>query len=495
MSGVLLAGHFLLWTASLKYTSIAASVLPRLTASDHRHAARDGACSANASRAVRSPAARSRSSARSSPAQATCALDSRAFGGDLLAIGGAVCLAGYLLIGRSVRTDLGVAGYSAIVYAVVCVIAATTAVAGGVAHLPSPRVALACCGLALVCTIGGHTVYNWALRHVPVLLVSVSFLGEPPLTAMLALLILGAVPSLATDAGRRADPRRARARAGRARRALGTAAAPSRSPSDGRHRVRPSVHRKRSRCSTRTIRRPAIASPSSAAASAISCRPSPAPSPAELDRYYPRGIPQHHEAISGRHGPRAVPRAPQPDPHPRAAARRPRRACSTSGADPACSSIRCGRAAGGRAAPSDRHRRARQARDVFHLDVRAAAVDDLVAAGCDLRCGGAVARRRAPARAARGLTGHRAPPATRRCPARRRPEFRLARGATRTCRLVPPRRPAAPRPLHPLDPRGDARRPPDSTRARWRTSSPEYDLFSFVQTVENRLGLAAEPAL
>ena len=79
-------------------------------------------------------------------------------------------------------------------YAVVCVIAALTAAAGGVAHLPSPRVALACLGLALICTIGGHTVYNWALRHVPVLLVSVSFLGEPPLTAVLALLILASDP-------------------------------------------------------------------------------------------------------------------------------------------------------------------------------------------------------------------------------------------------------------------------------------------------------------
>jgi len=200
VSGVLLAGHFLLWTASLQYTSIAASVflvslhpiivtpLGRRLLGEHvsRRTLAGGAVAIIGM-------------------LVTCAadlrLDSRAFGGDLLAIGGAVCLAGYLLIGRSVRTDLGVAGYSAIVYAVVCVIAATTAVAGGVAHLPSPRVALACAALALVCTIGGHTVYNWALRHVPVLLVSVSFLGEPPLTAILAFLILGAIPSIATDVG------------------------------------------------------------------------------------------------------------------------------------------------------------------------------------------------------------------------------------------------------------------------------------------------------
>ena len=200
VSGVLLAGHFLLWTASLRYTSIAASVL---LVSLHP--------------LIVTPLGRRLLGERVSRRMlaggvlaiigtiVTCAgdfrVDSTAFGGDLLAIAGGLCLAGYLLIGRSVRANLGVAGYSASVYGVVCVIAAITAVVGGVAHLPSPRVALACLGLAVICTIGGHTVYNWALRHVPVLLVSVSFLGEPPLTALLALLILAAVPSPATVAG------------------------------------------------------------------------------------------------------------------------------------------------------------------------------------------------------------------------------------------------------------------------------------------------------
>jgi drug/metabolite transporter (DMT)-like permease len=200
VSGVLLAGHFLLWTASLKYTPIAASVL---LVSLHP--------------IIVTPLGKrllgERVSRRTLIAVAialvgmvvTCAgdlrIESSAFVGDLLAIGGAVCLAGYLLIGRGVRADLGVAGYSAIVYAVVCVVAALTALAGGVAHLPSPRVALACLGLAVICTIGGHTVYNWALRHVQVLLVSLSFLGEAPLAALLALAFFGAVPSLATVAG------------------------------------------------------------------------------------------------------------------------------------------------------------------------------------------------------------------------------------------------------------------------------------------------------
>jgi drug/metabolite transporter (DMT)-like permease len=200
VSGVFLAGHFLLWTASLQYTSIAASVLlvslhPLIVTPLGKRLLGEGLSRrmlAGGGLAVVGTLV-------------TCAgdlrVDSSAFGGDLLALAGGLCLAGYLLIGRSVRANLGVAGYSAIVYAVVCIIAALTAAASGVAHLPSPRVALACLGLAVVCTIGGHTVYNWALRHVPVLLVSISFLGEPPLTALLALLILASVPSLATVLG------------------------------------------------------------------------------------------------------------------------------------------------------------------------------------------------------------------------------------------------------------------------------------------------------
>jgi drug/metabolite transporter (DMT)-like permease len=44
-------------------------------------------------------------------------------------------------------------------------------------------------------------VYNWALRHVQVLLVSLSFLAEPPLATLLALAFFGAVPDGPTIAG------------------------------------------------------------------------------------------------------------------------------------------------------------------------------------------------------------------------------------------------------------------------------------------------------
>jgi drug/metabolite transporter (DMT)-like permease len=67
--------------------------------------------------------------------------------------------------------------------------------------MPSARVALFGAGLAVICTIGGHTVYNLALRHVPALSVSVAFLGEAPLTSLIALAVLATVPPLTTTIG------------------------------------------------------------------------------------------------------------------------------------------------------------------------------------------------------------------------------------------------------------------------------------------------------
>ena len=58
-------------------------------------------------------------------------------------------------------------------------------------HAPSLRTFLACICLASVCTVGGHTVFNWTLRRLPASMVSLSFLGEPPLAAVLAYFILG----------------------------------------------------------------------------------------------------------------------------------------------------------------------------------------------------------------------------------------------------------------------------------------------------------------
>ena len=199
-SGVLLAGHFLLWTASLTYTSVASSVLlvslhPLIVAPLGRRLLGDRMprqMIAGIVLALTGTAITCIGGAREGSAPLL---------GDLLALGGAVCLAGYLLIGRGVRAHIDVLTYSTAAFAVVSATAVAAAAASGGLHVPGARALAACTGLAVVCTIGGHVAYNRVLRGVPAATVSVAFLGEPPLTALLAFALLGSSPSAATTGG------------------------------------------------------------------------------------------------------------------------------------------------------------------------------------------------------------------------------------------------------------------------------------------------------
>jgi drug/metabolite transporter (DMT)-like permease len=55
--------------------------------------------------------------------------------------------------------------------------------------------------LAVVPTILGHTVFNWALRHVRPSAISVAFLGEPVVAGLLAFVVFGQRPTKATFIG------------------------------------------------------------------------------------------------------------------------------------------------------------------------------------------------------------------------------------------------------------------------------------------------------
>ena len=192
-SGLFLAAHFLTWTFSLRYTSVASSVLlvtlhPVLVAWLGRRLL-DEPVSARLALGIALALA---GTAITTGGDVRLSLS--ALGGDLLALAGAATFTGYLLIGRSLRSRTGTAGYSVPVYAVVGLCSVVVAPLTGGSVLPSGRTALACLGLAAVCTVLGHTVFNWTLRHLRTALVSVSLLGEPAITTLLAIPILGELP-------------------------------------------------------------------------------------------------------------------------------------------------------------------------------------------------------------------------------------------------------------------------------------------------------------
>jgi drug/metabolite transporter (DMT)-like permease len=125
-----------------------------------------------------------------------------AFWGNFLALLGAWTVAGYLMIGRNLRAKISLVPYIFIVYGVasialiVYMLAARQTPFG---YQPSTYLWLLC--LALIPQLIGHSTYNWALRYMPASLVSITTLGEPIGSAILAFFILDESPSGLTLVG------------------------------------------------------------------------------------------------------------------------------------------------------------------------------------------------------------------------------------------------------------------------------------------------------
>ncbi len=115
--------------------------------------------------------------------------------GDILATGGAIAVAGYFLVGGRLRPSLPLLGYVFPVYgsAALFLVLAAPFLGGGTVGLEG-RTYLYTFLMALVCQLAGHSLLNWALRGSRTIVVTMSTLGEPVGTTILALLILGEVP-------------------------------------------------------------------------------------------------------------------------------------------------------------------------------------------------------------------------------------------------------------------------------------------------------------
>lgn len=122
--------------------------------------------------------------------------------GDALALTGAVTVAGYLLVGRRLRREMGLFAYVVPVYAVSAVLLLGGAVAGGASlAVPGASHWAALLALAAIPTLCGHTVMNWLLKYVPTTVVSLSFLLEPFGAAALAFWIFSEIPTANTLRG------------------------------------------------------------------------------------------------------------------------------------------------------------------------------------------------------------------------------------------------------------------------------------------------------
>jgi len=112
--------------------------------------------------------------------------------GDFLALLGAVMATGYLLVGRRIRPKMSLWPYITLVYGVAGVLLILFALLSGHSLFGySRKDYLLFFLLALIPQLIGHTTVNWALRFFSATLVAVFILGEPILATLLANLLLG----------------------------------------------------------------------------------------------------------------------------------------------------------------------------------------------------------------------------------------------------------------------------------------------------------------
>ncbi|KXB05725.1 hypothetical protein AKJ50_00050 [candidate division MSBL1 archaeon SCGC-AAA382A13] len=122
--------------------------------------------------------------------------------GDFLALLSMIAVTGYIIRGRQMRKKLSVIPYVFTVYGFSTLFLGVFSLFFSTSFKIYPiREYLLFIALALIPTMLGHTVYNWALKHVKTRVASVSLLGEPIGASILAFLILNEVPPNLTILG------------------------------------------------------------------------------------------------------------------------------------------------------------------------------------------------------------------------------------------------------------------------------------------------------
>ncbi|UCE08159.1 MAG: DMT family transporter [bacterium] len=119
-------------------------------------------------------------------------LDKNSLVGNVLAVAGAIGAAGYLLAGRKLRAEMDTFRYVTAVYSVAAMLLVFIAVFSKASLVGySSKTYLLLLAIALIPQVIGHTTLNWALKYFSATAVAVIILGEPIGASILALVILG----------------------------------------------------------------------------------------------------------------------------------------------------------------------------------------------------------------------------------------------------------------------------------------------------------------
>lgn len=210
LSGFFLAIHFASWIKSLEFTSVASSVVLVTTTPLWVAALSPVVLREKISRVVTIGLLLALLGTLVIGFSDVCTLDYRlscpsfhdffegkAFLGDILALMGAWTAAGYVIIGRRLRTNIPLIPYIFLVYGMAALILIVLMISSGASAIGFGNKAFIwLILLALIPQLLGHSTFNWALGYLPAAYVAITLLGEPIGSTILAYLFLEEVPGL-----------------------------------------------------------------------------------------------------------------------------------------------------------------------------------------------------------------------------------------------------------------------------------------------------------
>lgn len=122
--------------------------------------------------------------------------------GNLLALSSALFMTVYTVIGTVCRRTLSTTLYTFFVYLFAGVTVLLLSLAGGTPVLGHGGVNFATAlGMAVFCTLAGHSIFSWGLKYLPPAFISTAKLLEPVFSSVWALLLFRENPGMAVVLG------------------------------------------------------------------------------------------------------------------------------------------------------------------------------------------------------------------------------------------------------------------------------------------------------
>lgn len=215
LSGIFLTAHFATWITSLEFTTVASSVVlatttplwvailsPIILREPISSRVKYGLAIAMAGTIAIGLSDICEIQGTFSCPSLVEFISGKAIWGDFLALAGAWAASGYIIIGRRVRSTLSLIPYVFLVYGIAAIMLIMMMLGSGEqVYGFSSKTYLWLILLALIPQLLGHSSFNWALGYLSAALVSISLLGEPIGSTILAYLLLNETPTILKIAG------------------------------------------------------------------------------------------------------------------------------------------------------------------------------------------------------------------------------------------------------------------------------------------------------